>query len=247
MITKLHFARFEFKYILTKSLRNEIESELGYFLTLDPYVASKPHMKYFVRSLYFDDPHYSDYYEKIDGVKKRKKFRIRTYTDDPNERCATFLEIKGRHNAYVYKHRSPMPQLTTDDFLNCNGKMAQIAISKTEDSPVLDQFKFGLERRRIKPVMLIDYMRRPYISKYDAEFRLTFDDTLKGTYTDTLFPRLWDTSFSILRGFTVMEVKFRYHIPSWFHRVIQSYELRRVSISKYCKGIEVCKIAPNLE
>ena len=247
LITKLHFARFEFKYILSARLRNEIESELAYFLTLDPYVASKPHKKYFVRSLYFDDPLYSDYYEKTDGVKKRKKFRIRTYTSDPNEGCATFLEIKGKYNAFVFKHRSPLQKLTTDDLLSCNGNMAQITISKTENSPVLDQFRFNLERKRLKPVMLIDYLRRPYLSKYDSEFRLTFDDTLQGTSTDTLFPRPWDTSFSIVRGFTVMEIKFRYNIPSWFHRVIQSYELRRVSISKYCKGIEACKIAPNLE
>ena len=40
-----------------------------------------------------------------------------------------------------------------------------------------------------------------------------------------------------------MEVKFRYHIPSWFHRIIQSYELRRVSISKICAAMETLEMA----
>ena len=247
MPTKLHFSRFEFKYVLPEGLRNEIETELAYFLTLDPYVAARVGRKYFVRSLYFDDPFYSDYYEKSDGLKQRKKFRIRTYTNDPNEGCATFLEIKGRYNAFVFKHRSPLHGLTTDDLLRCNGNMAQIVVTKTENSPVLNQFKFDLERKRYKPVMLIDYMRRPYISKYAPEFRLTFDDTLRGTYTDMLFPRLSHKSIALMRGFTVMEVKFKSHIPSWFHRVIQSYELRRISVSKYCKGIEACQLTPQLD
>ena len=45
--------------------------------------------------------------------------------------------------------------------------------------------------------------------------------------------------YEVITGFTVMEVKFRRHIPSWFHRLIQAYELRRVSMSKICKAMEI--------
>ena len=53
--TKLHFARYEFKYILTAALRRELESEFQYFVELDPFTAQRPGAKYFVRSLYFDN------------------------------------------------------------------------------------------------------------------------------------------------------------------------------------------------
>jgi hypothetical protein len=43
---------------------------------------------------------------------------------------------------------------------------------------------------------------------------------------------------ALVPGYTVMEVKFRYHMPSWFHRIIQAFELRRVSISKICTGTQ---------
>ena len=95
-MTTLHFSRYEFKYVLPKSKRDELERELQYFLTLDPYVAKKEDKKYFVRSLYFDDSAFTNYYEKTDGMLSRTKFRVRTYTKNPDEGCATFLEIKGK-------------------------------------------------------------------------------------------------------------------------------------------------------
>ena len=115
MSLKLHFSRFEVKYVLSNRLRDEIESELQFFLTLDPYVKEQPGKKYFVRSLYFDDPSWSHYYEKTDGMLHREKYRLRTYTDDPKLRCATFLEMKGRHDALVFKHRAPLGELRFAD------------------------------------------------------------------------------------------------------------------------------------
>jgi hypothetical protein len=94
--------------------------------------------------------------------------------------------------------------------------------------------------------MLIDYERRPYVSRYAPEFRLTFDDALRATHTRLLHPHR-EQIRSVLPGYTILEVKFRFHVPSWFHRIIQSYELRRVSISKYCRGVEAFRLTPHLE
>ena len=244
---KLHFSRYEFKYLLPKALRDELEKELNYFLTLDPYVSQKPEKKYFVRSLYFDDESFSNYYEKTDGMHDRLKFRIRTYSQDVKENCALFLEIKGKQGELVYKHRSPIKASSSDYTLINKADMLLYTLKHTEQSPTLEHFDFERERKRLKPVILIDYNRRPYISKYAPDFRLTFDDSISGTRADKIFPSPQNPTRSILRGHTVMEVKFNHHMPSWFHRVIQAYELKRVSISKYCKGIEVFKLTPNLE
>jgi len=246
-VTKLHFARFEFKYILHKKLRDEVESELQYFMGFDPFVEDKPDYRYFVRSLYFDDPAFSCYYDKTDGLRTRSKFRLRTYTETPEDTIVPrFLEIKGRHNNLVYKHRVQC---------DLNGNQAHIAgdqlsrkiIANTDPAPVANQFQYELYLKQLTPVVLIDYLRRPYISKYDPEFRLTFDEELRGTSTARLFPTSTETGRAILPGYTIMEVKFRYHVPSWFHRIIQSFELQRVSISKMCKGVEICGLAKNLE
>ena len=43
-------------------------------------------------------------------------------------------------------------------------------------------------------------------------------------------------------GNSILEVKFERSMPAWFHRIIQSYDLRRESISKFVLGVCNCKI-----
>lgn len=243
--TQLHFARFEFKYILPLALRQQIEEELQFFLEFDPYVAAQPNHQYFVRSLYFDDPHFTCFYDKTEGLRTRSKFRIRTYSADPADNAPFFMEIKGRHNNLVFKHRVPLPGGPEEMHFRGDA-LSQEVLKRAPNSAVKSQFEFELHRRRLRPVALIDYNRRPYISKYDAEFRLTFDDNLHATLTDTLFPAGWERCRSILSGYTVMEVKFRHQMPAWFHRIIQSYELRRVSISKICAGLQALEVVEDV-
>jgi len=100
-----HFLRYEFKYLLDEKRKNLIEEELSHFIQLDPFVERFENKMYYVRSLYFDDPGYSFYYEKTDGLMHRQKFRIRTYVTDYDNSTPIMLELKGRYNNFVYKHR----------------------------------------------------------------------------------------------------------------------------------------------
>lgn len=97
--------------------------------------------------------------------------------------------------------------------------------------------------KKLRPVALIDYERRPYYSKYDRNFRITFDEHLKASQVRTLFPGKDVSPREILSSYTVLEVKLKHQMPSWFHRIIQTHELKRVSISKICSGMEVLGIA----
>lgn len=232
---QLHFARFEFKYQLPNDLRKEFERELAHFVEFDPFVAQTPHHQYFVRSLYFDDPAYSCYFDKVEGLKKRAKFRLRTYTQTPSPQTPQFLEIKGRHNQLVFKHRTPVAYTAPDNPL-------PDLLSACNSSAVTQQFCFEYYRKHLKAAALIDYWRRPYISRYDPEFRLTFDAQIQASQSSGLAPELTDRTRRVLPGYTVMEVKFKRHIPAWFHRLIQAYQLTRKSISKICYGLEALEL-----
>ena len=243
LVSPLHFARFEFKYILSAKKRNQVEQDLNHFLDYDPFVRDRENHRYFVRSLYYDDDHYSAFHDKIDGLHTRSKFRVRTYSRDLDTDSPFFLEIKGRHNNLVYKHRTPIAE-NTPNWRSMKGEMLSRQLLKlAEPSEVRTEFEFQLHKRRIKPVALIDYERCPYISKYDPDFRITFDEALRATYTDGLFPGVKATSKRVLSGYTIVEVKFKYHLPSWFHQVIQAHELRRVSVSKIVSGMETLGLA----
>lgn len=72
-----------------KSYRNELKFYISYpeYLTMRtrllPFMLKDPfgnrNNLYLVRSLYFDDINNSAYYEKLNGVEKREKYRIRIY------------------------------------------------------------------------------------------------------------------------------------------------------------------------
>jgi len=239
----LHFARFEFKYILPAAKRQAVENELRYFLQFDPFVEDRPQHLYPVRSLYYDDPLYTAFQDKVDGLHSRSKFRLRTYATSADESAPIFLEIKGRHNNLVFKNRTPVERTGIDWSAQHGDELAQTILRQASEDPTLERFKFELIRKRLKPVALIDYLRRPYVSKYDSTFRLTFDERLEARNTDYIFPDNRKGPSKVLAGYTVLEVKFRHHLPSWFHRIIQSHEMRRVSVSKICKGMEVLGLA----
>ena len=244
--TKLHFSRFEFKYVLPQGLCDEFQRELQYFVELDPFVDRTAEKRYFVRSLYFDNPQFEAYYEKIDGLRTREKFRLRTYTNDPAGVSPQFLEIKGRHNNLVFKHRAPLAEsVATLE----NGEARDTAskiLALLSECDIKSKFIFALFRKQIRPIVLIDYLRRPYVSKYDPEFRVTFDSNLSAVKSDSLFPKENSVSRRLIPGHSVMEVKFRYHVPAWFHRLLQAYELERTSISKVCTGVKAWEMTADL-
>lgn len=239
---KLHFLRFEFKYVLDHALRSAVEAELQHFVELDPYVQQQPNHLYFVRSLYFDDAAMSAYHAKTDGMLTRSKFRVRTYARASDDPAPWFLELKGRHNQLVFKHRTPI----VGDFDRCahGRELTKILLANGQPGAVRDQFEFAVFRHGIRPVALVDYLRRPYVSKFDPDFRLTFDANLSTCATDTMFPDAAARTRMVMRGYTVMEVKFRHHVPAWFHRILQAYELRRRSVSKICESTVALGMAP---
>ena len=95
-------------------------------------------------------------------------------------------------------------------------------------------------------MVLVDYVRRPYISNFDLNFRTTFDSHLRATATSKLFPLANKQWFETLAGYTVLEVKFHPRLPALFHKIIKTHNLRRQSISKFCKGMEICQLAQDL-
>jgi hypothetical protein len=238
------FSRYEFKYLLDAGLCEQIEAEISNFMRYDGFAHPELDNAYIVRSLYFDDAARTHYYEKIDGQLDRKKYRLRTYTHDDDGEVPIFLEMKGRYNQRVYKQRARIERADLGAFLDPY-RLAEIAPG--DSSEFLERFLFSSLRRRLEPVVLVDYIRRPYVSDYDMNFRVTFDSHLRSTATGDLFPNATPSWRLCEPGRTIIEIKFNRRIPAWFHRVVQAYGLHRLSISKFCRGMEVNGLAARLE
>jgi len=230
------FVRYEFKFPLDLRKREEVESEVAKFMSFDGHVHPELSNAYYVRSLYYENDATTHYHEKIDGVKKRTKFRLRTYGKKLEPSLPVYLEEKNRNGDRVHKHRVAIDSSHLPIFYSLERYSDLCEIFSGVD--LVDRFLYNAFRKSIKPKLLVDYVRRPYVSAYDINFRVTFDSVLMSAKTDKLFPASsenWKHSFA---GFTILEVKFHRRIPAWFHRIIQTHNLKRVSFSKFCKGME---------
>lgn len=236
------FQRYEFKYILNKRISDQIEKEASNFMIYDGFVDKKLNNQYPVRSLYYENIFSSNFYEKVDGMKIRRKYRIRTYKNLHDPDVPIFFEVKGRNLERTYKRRMKIKHDHLEFFLNQSKNFNLLKIFPKNE--MIRHFVFDTYKKNIKPNILIDYIRRPYVNKFGLYFRLTFDKNLKSTKANTLFAKNRDFSWLECKaGYTILEVKFDRSIPAWFHRIIQSYNLNRRSISKFTIGMTTCGMA----
>ena len=71
--------RFEVKYLVATKQVADLVDEMAGYLTPDPH--SDPAQGYRVFSIYWDTPDLGFFWEKIEGVKYRRKLRFRRYDD----------------------------------------------------------------------------------------------------------------------------------------------------------------------
>ena len=239
-----NFVRYEFKFFLDQRKREEVESEIANFMTFDGHIHPELSNAYFVRSLYFDNDVASYYYEKIDGIRKRRKFRIRTYGKSFEPGLPVYLEEKNRDGDRVHKHRIEIDPCHLPAI--CDPDQYYSLLKLLPKVNLVDRFLYDTIRRSLKPKVLVDYVRRPYVSSYDMNFRVTFDSVLMSAAANVLFPPQWTNWRHSYAGFTILEVKFFRRIPAWFHRIIQAHNLKRISFSKFCKSMEATELATDL-
>lgn len=237
---KINFNRYEFKYIVKNYIAEKIQKQLENYIRLDDFASSQKGKSYNVTSLYFDDERYTAYHDKIDGLHTRQKFRLRCYSNKISS-TPVYLEMKGRLNNFVIKKRTLIKdksicKISGNDLTK---NLANLHINN--DSVLFSRFMLFYNKKKIRPVALVEYQRKPYISKFDNSFRMTFDSQLTTSQTNGLFKKR-EKNFDCLPGKSIIEIKFERYFPLWFYGIIQEFNLQRVSISKICKSLETMRL-----
>ncbi|MCB0805594.1 MAG: polyphosphate polymerase domain-containing protein [Bacteroidales bacterium] len=236
--------RFEFKYIVAERYLDELRNSVRPFVEVDPFADAEEKNEYTVRSIYFDTPNFDYYYEKIDGIKNRKKLRIRGY-DDVEKNNTVFLEIKRKYDVPIKKYRAPVNFEDAQDIF----KKSAINGHVLNQLPIIEgyanskRFFFQMYSRNLRPTVLVVYDREAYYSKFDRTVRLTFDKRLRGEAYPELKNLFNERNLrSALHGRFILEVKFNNHFPSWLHPVISRFNLKRQSASKYVITMDACNV-----
>ena len=232
--------RLEYKFLVPVSLIDSIRADINPFVNLDPFAKKQNSGEYTVRSIYYDTPKFDCYHEKIEGIKVRKKYRIRGY-NLPEQNKIAFLEIKRKYNNHINKNRAPIFNQNLKPFL----------ISRDLDKHILSfsgngkekndaqRFLFHYYRFRLKPVVLINYEREAFVGRFDSSFRITFDKNLRSA----AFPSLEslykeDQMKYVLMNYFILEVKFHSGLPKWIKSILTRSNLSRKSLSKYTICLE---------
>ncbi|MDR0197471.1 MAG: polyphosphate polymerase domain-containing protein [Oscillospiraceae bacterium] len=214
--------RHELKYILPLAVCESLESRLRPVMKPD---ANSPGGSYRVTSLYLDDVYRSAYYDKLAGIGRRRKFRVRAYRLKPE---TLRLEIKYKDGEYISKVSAPLTPQQYDSILR-----GDFSFMKPGENPVplaMEELMISEKLTRSRPVVLVDYFRRAWV--YGAgNVRVTFDTGLS-TCRDT-FDMFKARYTQVLEGRAIMEIKYGGFMPSHIADLFSGFPLTREAVSKY--------------
>jgi SPX domain protein involved in polyphosphate accumulation len=234
-------SRYEYKFKITNEMIPLIRDYSIPYTTVDPHLKNATENKYTVRSIYFDTPTLDFYYEKMDGLKIRKKLRVRTYNDMDDY---AFLEIKRKFVNCVAKERSKLPFMVIERLISTP---EESAIEYPQDDYnsrlVSGKFVYNLLKKGLVPILLVVYEREAYIGLADKNARLTLDTNVRAVAEPDLGNILNTKDFVPSFGDAgILELKFNDSMPQWMKDLVTEFGLRKESISKYCLSIDACRL-----
>lgn len=228
------FNRFELKYVVSSRQRDAILPEIRDRMMLDP-VGSADGI-YRVTSLYFDTKDLAFFRSKVDGIKYRRKLRIRLYGDaQPEADPPAMVEIKQRINRTVQKRRVSI-QLS-EAFALCAGARPH-DLDDPRDGEVAGEVEFLVRSLSLAPSCVISYMRHAFTGReYEPGLRVTFDHALWCAGPERgLAPR--ERFHFLPPDRAILEVKANEAVPLWIARLLARNSIPLQRYSKYCAGLD---------
>ena len=182
--------------------------------------------RYVIRSIYFYNADDKALREKVNGVQKREKFRIRYYNDDFSY---IRLEKKIKSSSLCIKVDAGLTEWEYSAVLS--GKTDWM----TEHSSGLVQELFcKMRSQQLRPRVMVSYVREPYV--YPAgNVRVTFDSQVRSTlfHRSFLENQISDICVADEPGDIILEVKFDAFLPDIIQTLLQTEGIRQQAYSKY--------------
>ena len=232
------FNRFELKYLVSIRDAEKFKRALGAYLGPDEHgdgIGS-----YQISSLYYDGPDHRFYWEKVDGIRFRRKLRIRCYQppDEFTPDTPVFVEIKQRLDRVTQKRRVLLPYQAALSL--CDRR--EIPEHAPRDAAVMEEIAAMTWQYNLRPASLVRYRRLALVgTDYDIGLRVTFDTDLRYRASQL---QLGDQQSDLLLfppDWTVIEIKVNERIPYWLTELVASHNLNMVRLSKYCRSIELAQ------
>ncbi len=232
------FERKEYKYYVRQGQIESLRNRFLPYMEHDSFCQQMPEKFYTVRSIYLDTLRMLFYYEKLTGLKYRKKLRIRTY-NTPTENTKAFLEIKRKIDDTIYKDRAKIVLSDVPKLLKGTDIKLADENPSFKEKTALDRFTYLTRSLNLESKALVTYEREAFVGTDESDLRVTFDMNVRSfpfPSFDDIFREEDLCGFS--GKYFILEVKFFGRMPTWVRNVIRDFRLHQQSISKYCNGID---------
>ena len=215
--------RHEWKHEISYMDLMNIRQRLRAFAKADPHANDG---KYLIRSLYFDNPLDKALKEKIDGVNRREKFRIRYYNGDTS---LIHLEKKSKLNGLGTKYNVALSENEAQAIVE--GDLEWMLHS---GRPLVEELYCKMRYQGMKPKTIVDYTREPFIYA-PGNVRVTFDYHIHTGLNCVDF--LKPDCITIPAGdeVIILEVKWDAFLPSIVRDAVQTPGRRVTAFSKYAQ------------
>ena len=215
--------RHEWKHVINASDMIALRQRLGAVARPDPHGANG---KYLIRSLYFDDLADRALREKLDGINRREKFRIRYYNGDTS---LIHLEKKSKWNGLGAKERAVLAAAEARAI--AGGSLDWMPSS---DRPLVQELYHKMKSNGLRPKTIVDYTREAFVYP-PGNARVTLDYNIRTSLGCTDFLNPGCVTIPAGDAPIILEVKWDEFLPSVIRDAVQLPGRRAAAFSKYAQ------------
>lgn len=213
--------RHEWKHEINPADRAALRARLRAVCRTDSHAVDG---RYQIRSLYLDTPGDRALREKLDGVNRREKFRLRYYNGDPS---LIHLEKKCRINGLGTKTSAPLTAAQAQAIVDGNlGWMLGSA------QPLVRELYSKMRAQGLRPRTIVDYTREPFVYP-PGNVRVTLDYGIRTGLGRTDFMNPDCPTVPVFGSPVILEVKWDAFLPAVIRDAVQLEGRRSAPFSKY--------------
>lgn len=211
--------RHEYKFLISPNGAKLLKVRLPHIMGRDLHAG--PTGQYTIRSLYFDDPHFTAFRDKVDGVDNRTKYRIRCYNGDTAHCRLERKEKKG------HLTRKTGQSITSQEALALQSR------TFPHGEGLCEELRLLCASQGLRPMVLVDYDRTPFVCAA-GNVRITLDENLRTRpYCADLFDEHQSMIPVLEDNQVILEVKFDDYLPGYLRDALADIPKIPMAISKF--------------
>lgn len=215
--------RHEWKYEINQADLLTLRQRLRAVMSPDPHAVDG---KYRIRSLYFDNMADQALREKMDGVSRREKFRIRYYNGDTS---LIHLEKKSKTGGLGNKQKAILTESQAQSI--AQGSLNWMSECQEE---LVRELYAKMRTQGLRPKVIVDYTREPFLFA-PGNVRITLDHHIRAGFCCSDFLNPECVTVPVLDAKIILEVKWDQFLPDIICDAIRLPGRRASAFSKYAQ------------